>query len=349
QGGATISNGLTVQGGARIDNLNVTGPARIGGPLTVDGPSTFNNDVSIKGALSTTGPVTLKGLANNDNFAVDRYQSGQRRLLTIDGSGNTGTSRVTVPQVETTITRTVPRLEDSVYQLGKAVETTGAMAAAFSAVPEVTLQKDEPVRCGFGAGGFGSRYALAAGCAVRVAERLYLNGALSYAPSVDYGYGSTPSVGGRLGFSFPLGRIDKSAEPQSEEGAEGSEETDSTTSQEIQKDLIAMKSEISEREKEIEALKQQLVALTSQAGGGKNAELVALLQKRIEELEAEKRRSDSEDQRQNGLIQALQRQLAAQQARFNEMMIQIRALTPGGGNITPVVNPVVDQDTNASR
>ena len=111
--------------------------------------------------------------------------------------------------METAVNKTIPKLEGAARGLGRAVETSGAIASAMSAIPEVTLQEDEPMRCGVGTGGFGRQYAFSAGCAVRVGDRLHLNGALSYSPSVDYNYGSTPSVAGRLGFSFPLGRIAK--------------------------------------------------------------------------------------------------------------------------------------------
>lgn len=220
----------------------------------------------------------------------------------------------------------MPRLENSVSQLGRAVETSGAMAAAFSAVPDVSLQDDEPVRCGFGAGGFGSQYAVAAGCAVRVADRVHINGALSYAPSVDYGYGTTPSVGGRLGFSFPLGKIDKSRSPQSQQIAA------------VNNDLIALRHQVNQRDQQIGELKEQLEKLeASQEVRGSQAapseattQLIALLKQKIEELESEKKKSEEEDKRQNGVIQQLQEQLADQESRFKKMMDQIRTLLPGG-------------------
>jgi trimeric autotransporter adhesin len=193
-------------------------------------------------------------------------------------------------------------------------------------VPEVSLQQDEPVRCGFGAGGFGSQYAVAAGCAVRVADRVHINGALSYAPSVDYGYGSTPSVGGRLGISFPLGRVDKSKSPPEQQIAA------------VSNDLIALSKQVDQRDRQISDLKEQLEKLeaTQAAGPAVQAtsseatnQLIALLRQRIEELETEKKKSEEEDSRQNGMIEKLQNQLADQESRFKKMMEQIRTLLPG--------------------
>ena len=74
-------------------------------------------------------------------------------------------------------------LRSSSRGLGQAVETAGAMGAAFWHTG-VVLLPDEPVRCGFATGGWGSRHAVAGGCAARVADRLHVNGAIAYAPSV---------------------------------------------------------------------------------------------------------------------------------------------------------------------
>jgi hypothetical protein len=94
--------------------------------------------------------------------------------------------------------------------LGAAAESAGAVGAALSGLPEVSLLPDEPARCGFAGGGYGSQYSVAGGCALRIKDRFHLNGAIAYTPSVDYVYGSTASVAGRIGFSFPLGKIDSS-------------------------------------------------------------------------------------------------------------------------------------------
>ena len=151
------------------------------------------------------------------------------------------------------------------------------------------------MRCGVGTGGYGSEYAISAGCAVRIADRLHLNGALAYAPSVNYQYGSTPSVAGRLGFSFPLGRI---AKPSSKPTAEASKELSNVqgTIQKIQAevkfDLEALPRGVISRDNQIAILKTQLDKLlkaqhseTSTPSSKATTELIATFMSRIEQLE----------------------------------------------------------------
>ena len=190
-------------------------------------------------------------------------------LIGASSDGTLKRSSVSMGQMERAVTTKIPKLESAARGLGRAVESSGAIAAAMSAVPEVTLEEDEPMRCGVGTGGFGSQYAVSAGCAVRVGERLHLNGALSYSPSVDYDYGSTPSVAGRLGFSFPLGRIAKATVSDETELVEGSEEIKQYLS-EMEGNLDALQSDVEQRDEQIDALKAKLDALLN--GEGKNQE-----------------------------------------------------------------------------
>ena len=154
---------------------------------------------------TTSSSLLIPSLGGAGRFAGSSSQQGQTRVVTTDASGNIGTAF------------NPKRMEQSIGDIARATQTSAAIAAAFSAVPSMTQLDGEPARCGFGTGGFGSQYAVAGGCAVKISESLFLNGALSYAPSIDYNFGSTPSVAGRLGFSFPLGKISKptkeSAEP----------------------------------------------------------------------------------------------------------------------------------------
>ena len=184
-----------------------------------------------------------------------------------------------------------------------------------SAVPEVSLGVDEPIRCGFGGGGYGSQYAVAAGCALRVANRLHLNGALSYAPSVDYGYGSTPSVAGRFGFSFPLGGSFKSKGTTTATNYKELLQATASSPQEWKQYQIAvatnitqLQSALAERDEEIEALK-----------GQHESEIKALKQ----QLEDRKRESAREDQQQNHLINSQQKQISSQQAAIQQQQKQI--------------------------
>jgi len=157
--------------------------------------------------------------------------------VTTDGSGNLGTSFN-------------PKLmEQSVSDIARATQTSAAIAAAFSAVPSMTQLNGEPARCGFGTGGFGSQYAIAGGCAVKISESFFLNGALSYAPSIDYNFGSTPSVAGRLGFSFPLGRMRKTNQDSH------------TISPQVLKTIELQQQEISELRNMVLTLQTQIQAL----------------------------------------------------------------------------------------
>lgn len=214
--------------------------------------------------------------------------------------------------------------------LGQAVESSGAVAAALSAIPEVSLQDDEPVRCGVGTGGYGSQYALSAGCAVRVGDRLHLNGALAYTPSVDYEYGSTPSVAGRLGFSFPLGRIAKASTASNDISEYRSE---------VNSNIAKLQSDVASRDQQIDELKQQLDQLLNNqtlpenddaaAESEATTNLIALLKSRIEQLETEKRQSEAENARQDQKIQDLEDKLEAQESMFKRMMNQLKSLMPG--------------------
>ena len=146
----------------------------------------------------------MPGVANGGKFSGRANQSGGVRVLTTDGSGNLGTSFD-----PNALQNSTDNLERAVNGLGDAVNSAGAIAAAFSAVPQTPLGELEPVRCGAGVGGYGSAYAVAMGCAARlngIYPDLAVNAALSLATPVDYVYGSTPSVAGRIGFSVPLGK-----------------------------------------------------------------------------------------------------------------------------------------------
>ena len=205
-------------------------------------------------------------------------------------------------------------LRSSSKGLGQAAEAAGAMGAALSGLPEVSLAQDEPVRCGFGAGGWGSQYSVAGGCAARVADRLHVNGAIAYTPSVDYTFGSTPSVGGRVGFSFPLGKLNKSNQNLAK--------LDPTNQQ-------AMAKLVDQRDQQIAKLSEQLEKLQQSADSSEaNQQLVALLKERIEQLEAEKQQADAENQRQDDKIKQLENKLSQQQSLMERMMKQMKKLIP---------------------
>lgn len=155
-----------------------------------EGAITTRPDQMVLGRQTTE--VTVPNLSGKGSGVVSADSDGTLRRLAISGQK---------------LERAIPRLESAARSLGQAIQGAGAISAAMSAVPELTLQEDEPLRCGFGTGGYGSQYAVAAGCAARISKRVHVNGALSYAPPVDYAYGQTSPVAGRVGVSFPLGKI----------------------------------------------------------------------------------------------------------------------------------------------
>ena len=237
-------------------------------------------------------------------------------------------SSLSVQKLNQTV-RSIPKLENAIGDLGRAVETTGAIAASMSAVPEVSLGVDEPMRCGFGTGGFGSQYAVAAGCALRVANRLHLNGALSYAPSVDYGYGSTPSLAGRFGFSFPIGGSFKSNGTTTASNYQELLQATASTPQEWKQYQIAvatnitqLQSELEERDEEIEELKDQyeseikVLAHKLEESEKEDERQDALIKK----LEDEKRESDKEDEQRDALIRSQQQQIAEMQVKLEKLL-----------------------------
>ena len=149
---------------------------------------------------TNTSRVTIPSLGQDGSFLGTTNQNGTTRLTTTDAEGNLGTSNISVNQVER-----IPAIESSMYKIGSAMNAGTSIALALSAVPTVSEDPRESIRCGIGTGGYGGTYAVGLGCAAKVFNRLQINGGLSFAPPVDYGYGTTPKVGGRIGFSFPLG------------------------------------------------------------------------------------------------------------------------------------------------
>lgn len=144
--------------------------------------------------------LTIPSLGQAGSFLGAANQNGSTRLLSTDGDGNLGTTNISGNQIEK-----IPSLESSMYNIGSAMNAGTSIALALSAVPTVSEDPREPIRCGIGTGGYGGTYALGLGCAAKLSNRLQVNGGLSYAPSINYGYGTTPNIGGRIGFSFPLG------------------------------------------------------------------------------------------------------------------------------------------------
>lgn len=233
----------------------------------------------------------------------------------------------TVPRLQ----RTTEKLESAATSLGQAVQSSGAIAAAMSAIPEVSLQEDEPVRCGIGTGGYGAMYAISAGCAVRVGERLHLNGALAYTPSIYYQYGSTSSVAGRIGFSFPLGKTSKAKSTETPQPAEISEYR-----VEVNNNIAKLQSDVESRDQQINELKLRLDEIISEQDNPKNEstleatnDLISRLQARIDQLEEEKSDAQASNSLQDQKIQELESKLAKQESMFKQVMNQLKSMIPG--------------------
>ena len=153
---------------------------------------------------------TLPGLATGGAFAGDANQvtsERQTRFTTVDNQGNLGTSSFSVGDVLSSFDRINGRLNNIESALGTVnsqIQNVGAIAAALSAIPNLTTD-NQRYGCGVGAGGYGSGWAGAAGCAAKIGNHTWVNGALAFTNSLDSGYGSTPSVAGRIGLFYQWG------------------------------------------------------------------------------------------------------------------------------------------------
>lgn len=180
------------------------------GLIVIGGPKTTEVQIG-----ETGSQLTLPGLATKGKFAGNKFQSGDTELVTVDENGITGTqsSEDLSNQIINTYNRKM-----KTGNLPYAINSTGALVAAMSSVPTISAGEDEPARCGIGTGGISNSYAFAAGCAVKINNRLHLNGAISFTESVNYFNNSSANVAGRIGFSFPL-FVQKSSNKTSTEQA----------------------------------------------------------------------------------------------------------------------------------
>ena len=155
-----------------------------------------------------------------------------------------------------------------------------------------------------------------------IRDRLHLNGALSYSPSINYDYGSTPSIAGRLGFSFPLGRIAKTSKVSTSEIAEYHSETNFN--------FLKLRNDVKLREEQIDALKAKLDAMINGAGNNQQqavgsvgseatTQLIAMLKEQIKTLE-------EQEQKQNKLIAIQQGEISELQGEISELRDANRSL-----------------------
>ena len=99
----------------------------------------------------------------------------------------------------------------------KSIENVGALSAALGSVPAISA--DSPFTCGFGAGTHSSAYALSAGCASKVSDRVSLNAALATVINNHTG-DKDDNLSARAGFTFKLGKVDDSPKVAARKAAE---------------------------------------------------------------------------------------------------------------------------------
>lgn len=197
--------------------------------------------------------LTIPSLGQAGSFLGSANQNGSTRLLSTDGEGNLGTANVSSSQVER-----IPAIESAMSKFGSAMNAGTSIALALSAVPTVSEDPREPIRCGIGTGGYGGTYAFGLGCAARVFNRLQVNGGLSFAPPVDYGYGTTPKVGGRIGFSFPLGVVSPSPSSNAVSSASAISGTSDANTRAV---IEQLRNDLDQQKQITVKLQQQLQAL----------------------------------------------------------------------------------------
>ena len=271
---ATASRSIALGAGASAVNYNSVA-------IGANSKTTRNNQV-VLGNPKTE--VTIPGLSGSGKDILFSKQDGT--LLRSPFSYN---------QVDTALNKTLPKLESASRNLGIAVQSAGAIASAMSAIPEVSMSPDEPVRCGVGTGGYGYQYAFSAGCAWRVVNRFHLNGAVAYTPSIDYEYGNSPSIAGRIGFSFPLGKVSMPAN-STELSSDSNNSHFNDYLSDLEENIEKLNGDVLMRDQRIDDLQIQLNALLSSIETGSVAlnsesanESIALLIDQIETLKEAKK------------------------------------------------------------
>ena len=199
--GATTTNGITNTGNvgtgtlsttglATLNSAAVTNNATVGGTFGVTGSSTFTGAATFNGNFAARGSQITLGAADGSSTVTIpgiASPSGGQRFVTTDGSGKLGSSAYTINDYNSAL-----------QQVTSQISSAGAVAAALSAIPNLTTGSSR-YGCGIGTGAFGSAWAGAAGCAAKVSNNVWVNGALSFTPSISTAFGSTPTVAGRLG------------------------------------------------------------------------------------------------------------------------------------------------------
>ncbi|WP_320666993.1 YadA-like family protein [Prochlorococcus sp. MIT 1307] len=132
----------------------------------------------------------------------------------------------------------------------QAIDNVGALSAALTGLPNVP--QDSPLSCGVGTGTHSANFAVSAGCASRINDRLAFNAAASVIPkNQEYQGIANDAWSGRLGFVFKIGKINKPAmlsvkekkELQAKVGDLQSENQEMKASNAELRNLVAMQNE----------------------------------------------------------------------------------------------------------
>ena len=256
------------------------------------------NEVSLGNSYS---PYSLPGLAPKGGFINSSHQNGgEKRFVTTDNQGSLGTTNFSVDEMLDTIA------------------ATGALSAALGSLPSTTLLPDESFRCGMGTGFYQSQWAGSLGCAVKVNKRFYFNAGIAASPTSNNGPLANPM--GRLGFTLGFGNSSQEKDKQKvskspeffNNGNSIMQVGDSTSTTQtkaseddqinqayindgqkiamISNEMNTVRTQASNRDAEIEQLKNELEALRSQQKdtyANKNntkdtAQIISTLEKQIQ-------------------------------------------------------------------
>ena len=142
-----------------------------------------------------------------ENSLVTKEEGGRQKLYATDSSSR---------PIDIDITNG-SRLLINGRDVEKSIDNVGALSAALGSVP--ALSADSQFTCGFGGGTHSSAYALSAGCASRVSNRISVNAALATVINNHTG-DADDNLSGRAGFTFRLGKIDDSPKVAARKAAE---------------------------------------------------------------------------------------------------------------------------------
>ena len=180
-------------------------------PIDVtEGSDLLVNGVSVMGRINENShdiEINQKNIATNTN----NIEINRKNIAT--NTNNIEINRqdiaVNVDKIETN--------RKNINDLGFGVAGATALTAALSSLP--IAAENSPFSCGFGSGGYSSRFALGIGCASRLSDRLSVNfgGSHVFGGSSSYGGGSLDTFVARAGMMFKLGTIHQSSDKKVEE------------------------------------------------------------------------------------------------------------------------------------